>query len=128
MITQSTLEAMWACQREISTGEKLIEALEKEYSGEGTFHGQLNRSAPALKDAFGRRQFMQLGIPCGENSHRMYDVPPALAKTVILSCIAAKKVELLALNELAKIELESNASAPVVVAPVAEELPQSVEA
>src|SRR6185369_988934 len=58
---------------------------------------------PNLRDAFGRGRNLQLGIPSGENSHRLYDVHPKLAKSVIKAHIAEKQSELVQANERARI-------------------------
>ena len=64
-----------------------------------------DKTAPTLKDAFGRRRHLQLGIPSGENSHRLFDVPPPLAESVIRAHLAEQRKQLLLANERARIEL-----------------------
>lgn len=61
--------------------------------------------AATLKDAFGCRRQLQLGIPNGENGHRIFDVNPQLAESVIRAHIAQKQAELVVVNEQARIEL-----------------------
>ena len=54
---------------------------------------------------FGRKQGLQLGIPCGESGHTLLNVSPELAESVITAHIAARRAELVDINERARIEL-----------------------
>ncbi len=54
----------------------------------------MDKHAPSLRDCFGRRQHLELGIPCGENGHRLLKVDPSLAESVIRAHIANKEAEL----------------------------------
>ena len=100
MITQETCAAIYAAHREILAGEKLLEDMKKERS-----RMDADKYAPVLKDAFGRVRQLQLGIPSGENSHRLFDVSPVLAESVIRAHIENKRAELVEANERARIEL-----------------------
>ena len=100
MITQNTASDIWAAYREIEAAEKLLADMKAERS-----FGERDKHAPTLKDAFGRKRQLQLGIPSGENGHRIYDVAPELAESVIRAHIAKKRVELTEANERARIEL-----------------------
>jgi hypothetical protein len=100
MITKETCEAIWAAYREVETGEKLLSDM-KEIR-------ELNRidpHSPCLKDAFGRWQHLELGIPSGSNEHRLLRVSPALAESVIRAHIENKRAELAEAQERARIEL-----------------------
>ena len=100
MIEQQTAADIWNCYREIEAGEKLLADMEerkKEYPDD--------KHAQCLKDVFGRRRNLRLGIPSGEHSHTLIDVSPELAFSVIKSHIATKKAELVEINERARIEL-----------------------
>ncbi len=101
-ITQETAARIWQAYREIEASNKLLADMKAEREkpfGDGDKH------APTLKDAFGRRRQLQLGIPSGENCHRIFDVSPLLAESVIRAHIAAKEKELVESNEQARIEL-----------------------
>lgn len=99
MITQETAEAIWTAYREISASEKLLlDMKEAEKWG-------VDKHAPTLTDAFGRKRLLQLGIPSGENGHRIFDVRPELAVSVINAHIAQQRVNLVEANERARIEL-----------------------
>lgn len=99
MITQETASLIWAAYREIEMGEKLLQDMAEAMKWEE------DKTAPTLKDAFGRRRHLQLGIPSGENSRRLFDVPPPLAESVIRAHIAEQKKQLTLANERARVEL-----------------------
>lgn len=101
MITQETAAMIWNAYREIAAAEKLLADIEKE----NQCRTAEERKLPALKDAFGTRRHLQLGIPSGENSHRLLEVRPSLADAVIRAHIEHKRAELSEANERARIEL-----------------------
>jgi prophage maintenance system killer protein len=103
MITQETAEKIWASYREIGASEKLLADMEKARK-----QGRTRRDEATLKDAFGRRQHLQLGIPSGENAHTIYRVAPELAESVIKAHIAKQKALLVEANESARIELDTD--------------------
>lgn len=99
-IKQETAAKIWQCYREIETAKKLLNDLDEKIK-----NNRFNPHEQHLKDAFGHRQNMQLGIPSGENGYRLFDVSPNLAKSVIISHIAFKEAELTDVNEQARIEM-----------------------
>ncbi len=104
MITQETCALIYAAHREIASGEKLLEDMKKERDRIGV---DGDKYSPTLRDHFGRVRQLQLGIPCGDNSHRLFDVSPVLAESVIRAHIQNKRAELVQANEIARIELGS---------------------
>jgi hypothetical protein len=65
------------------------------------------RQAPDIRDAFGRHQDgLQLGVPHGNNGHRLFNVPWVLAKPVIEAHIAQQHAVIAALSETARLELQ----------------------
>lgn len=100
LITQDTAAKIYQCYRELSTAEKLL--LDMEEVRKKNRHDPFEQN---LRDAFGHMRPLQLGIPSGENSHRLFDVSPDLAGSVIRAHIAHKKAELIEINEQAHIEL-----------------------
>lgn len=100
MITQETAACIYRAYREIEAGEKLLTDMETIRKAQG-----LDKTAPTIRDAFGRPQHLQLGIPSGENGHRILDVAPELAESVIRAHIAKKRAELAEVQERARIEL-----------------------
>lgn len=105
MITQETAAMIYRAYREIEAGQKLLTDMKAIREREG-----LDKTAPTIKDAFGRPQHLQLGIPSGENAHRILDVSPVLAESVIRAHIENKRAELAECQERARIELEGGAA------------------
>lgn len=98
-ITQPTAAAIWTAYREIETGKKLLQELQQRIKD-----GDEN---PNPRDPFGNQRPYQLGVPNDSNGHRLFDVAPRLAASIIRAHIAEKETELLQANEQARIELET---------------------
>lgn len=96
MITQQTAYDIWVAYDEIAKGQKLIADMEKELK---------DGNDPNPQDPFGRRRNLQLGVPCGDNAHRLFDVQPKLAIAVIRAHIAEKQAFLQLACERARAEL-----------------------
>ena len=112
MITQKTAADIWQCYREINAGEKLLADMEERKKAYPE-----DKYAQHLKDVFGRGQNLQLGIPCGENGHKLFSVSPEMAGAVIRSHIAVKQAELVEINERVRIELASINPSPCIPPP-----------
>jgi hypothetical protein len=106
MITQETAARICECYREIEAAELLLKEMSE------TKPYEIERGQPTLKDAFGRRRHLELGIPSGDSSHRCYRVPPNLALSVLRAHIADKQRELVEANESARIELATSDNSP----------------
>lgn len=102
MITKETAELIWSAHREIECARQLLEDMAAERDRK-----HLPQDAATLRDAFGAVQHLQLGIPCGKDSHRLYRVSPKLAESAIRSHIATMESELAVANERARIELDA---------------------
>lgn len=85
MITKQTAYDIWIAYDEIDKSKKILADLE-ELLKKGE---EMN-----LRDTFGRHRCLQLGVPSGESSHRLFDVHPGLAIEVIKAHIAKKQSEL----------------------------------
>lgn len=101
MLSKETCEKIWHCHREIEAGEKLLADIKETIAKQR--HDPL---PPALKDHFGHRADLQLGIPSGDSSHRLFKVSFDLAEPVIRTHIANKKADLARLNEVALLEMD----------------------
>ena len=101
MITQETASAIWSAYREIEAAEKILSDIAEER--DKPFRTE-DKYAPTLKDAFGSKQHLQLGIPSGSNSHRLFQVKPQLAESVIRAHIGEMKARLIEANERARID------------------------
>lgn len=104
MITQETASSIWSAYREIEAAEKILSDIADERAK--PFRDD-DKFAPTLKDAFGRTRHLQLGVPSGSNGHRLFDVRPELAESVIRAHIAQMKVRLVEANECARVELSA---------------------
>ena len=112
MITQETAARVWTCYREIAAAEKLLKDMAEAFD-----KWQNDKHAATLKDAFGVRRQLQLGVPSGENGHRIFDVDPLLAQSVIRAHIGKKQAELVEANEQARIELANAEIEPTLNRP-----------
>jgi hypothetical protein len=102
MITMRTAERIWSAYREIETAKKLLSDM-KEVRGKE----YIRRDEPTLKDAFGRRQHLELGVPSGESGHRIFRVAPELAESVIRAHISKQERALVEAQESARIEIDT---------------------
>lgn len=112
MITNETLERIWHCKREIEAGNKLLTDMAEVLKQEEERCNRLSKTEPTLRDAFGRRRHLELGIPSGEGGHRIFQVSPILAESVIKAHIANKTAELAEATEQARIELSVPSASP----------------
>jgi hypothetical protein len=102
MITQETAARIWNCHREIQASEQLLEDMKK---AQAEASPDQDKNAPRLKDCFGQKRHLELGVPSGPDSRRIFRVAPKLANSVIASHIASMQAELVEANEQARIEL-----------------------
>jgi len=92
-----TARAIAFAYREIETAETLLAEI-AEATG--------RHPAPDIRDAFGRQVGgMELGVPSGSNSRRLFNVPWGLARPIIEAHIAQQKAVIAALSEKARSEL-----------------------
>ena len=98
MISKETAVDIALAYQEIERSEKLLSEIQDAVQ---------RREMPELRDAFGRRQDgLQLGVPSGDCSQRLFNVPWTMCKPVIEAHIMEQKALLIALNEKAAIELK----------------------
>jgi hypothetical protein len=65
-----------------------------------------------LRNAFGRDVFLELGVPSGDSSHRLFHVSNTLGRSVIAAHIARTQAELVEANEQARVELSVSVPCP----------------
>lgn len=105
-ISKKTAMDIALAYREVETPEALLAELSVALS---------RRNSPDIRDAFGRHQDgLQLGVPSGNNGHRLFNVPWVLARPIIEAHIAQQKSIIAALSELAATELAGGASLEAV--------------
>lgn len=106
MISQELAGKIWNCHREIEVGGKLLSDMAEAKKEADEREERANKKyATGLRDAFGRERGLTLGIPMGDNGHRILGVATDLARCVITAHIANKQAELVTLNEQARIEI-----------------------
>lgn len=99
MISQRTAAAIFNAHREVEAGKKLLTDLKAEKD-----RCKFDETEPRIEDVFGRRRRFQLGVPSGDNSHRLLAVSSDLAECIIRAHIAETEAELAKLNEIALVE------------------------
>lgn len=97
MISQKTAMDIALAYREVDTAEKLLAEITETMS---------SRCGVDIRDAFGRHQDgLQLGVPSGQNGHRLFNVPWKMAKPIIETHIAQQRALIAVLCERAAIEM-----------------------
>ena len=93
MIQKETATDIALAYREIETSQKLLADIEK---------AQDTVKPVDIRDVFGRpTKTMEVGVPTGDSSRRIFQMDYKLAKPVIEAHIAQCKAKLSALNEKA---------------------------
>jgi hypothetical protein len=83
--------------REVETAQKLLADIDESMS---------RNQMPDIRDAFGRHQDgLQLGVPSGQNGHRLFSVPWKLARPIIATHLAQQEAIIATLSEKARIEM-----------------------
>ena len=104
IISMKVASAIAFAHQEITKGEALLKELR-----DGKKWGR----PVDFRDAFGSRRELQLGIPSGDNAHRLYGVSPDLADYVIEAHVAKKRAELAELCVKARMELDGHVTVEV---------------
>lgn len=95
-VSKETSTAIAMAWREIEAAEGLLADIADTRS---------RNEAPDIRDAFGQRQDgLQLGVPSGQNRHRLFNVPWPLCKPIIEAHIAAQRGLIAVLSAKAIIE------------------------
>jgi hypothetical protein len=99
-ISKITATDIAMAHREIEIAEKLLAEIEEALN---------RRTTPDIRDAFGRRQDgLTLGVPSGENSHRLFNVPYAMARPIIRAHISQQRALIETLSVSALIEASAD--------------------
>lgn len=84
--------------REVETAEKLLTDVREQV--------RPGARGPDIRDVFGRTQHgLQLGVPSGDNSVRLFNVPFSLAAPIIEAHIAQQRALIATLTEKARLEM-----------------------
>lgn len=114
MIKQETCAEIWKCYREIETATKLLAELTNQIRKNAEAEDKAD--SPPFEDAFGRKRYLELGVPSGPDSRRLYEVPNELGVLVIEGYITSQQKELVELQ--AKAATEINLPMPDEASPV----------
>lgn len=96
-ISKETAHDIALAYREVETAEDLLAQINEAIS---------RRQTPDIRDAFGRqRDGLELGVPSGEGSRRLFNVPWTMAKPIIETHVARQRAIIATLSEKARIEL-----------------------
>lgn len=106
MITQDTAARIWRAYREIDAAKKLQADLKETQEKEKARNPDIDKKAATLTDTWGRKRHLQLGIPSGDDSTRIFHVSPQLGESVIRAHIANMEAELREAQEQARMELD----------------------
>ena len=99
LISKQTAMDIALAYREVENAENLLAEITDEFN---------RRTTPDIRDAFGRLQDgLQLGVPSGSNSHRLFNVPWSICKPVIELHIQEQRSKIAILTERAKDEMAS---------------------
>lgn len=98
MISKDLSRKIYNCHSELEKCDELIKKMSEAIDKTGE---------PKLLDAFGERKGLQLGIPCGDNGHKLLNVSPQMAIKVIQEHKDFNQSELKRLNGLALIQAEA---------------------
>jgi hypothetical protein len=103
-ISKETATDIALAYREVETAEKMLQELTEQ---------RQRWQQPDIRDAFGRLQGgLQLGVPSGKDSHRLFNVEWQIAIPIIETHIAAGKAKIRILTEKARVEIQRDPSAP----------------
>jgi hypothetical protein len=103
-ITMDTAAAIWKAHREIEAAKNmLVEIRDRKKAGDD----------PNPLDGFGRRRQYELGVPHGDNGHRLFGLSPELALHIIEAHITRKQAELVEACTRAALELNGDLPAAV---------------
>lgn len=99
LVDSKTAEAIAYAWREIETAEKLLADIRKALQ---------DRVMPDIRDAFGRQQRgLELGVPTGPTSQRLFHVDYQLAVPIIEAHIAQQRATIAAMSERTRIALSN---------------------
>lgn len=100
MITKETAVKIWNCYNEIENAEKIMADLAE--SSKKSLD-----EPPSLINAFGERCGLQLGVPYGSDSHRIFGVNFEMSIKIIQQHIDEKNRRLEELKAIATLELKA---------------------
>lgn len=96
-ISKETAQRIAFAYREVEVAEKLLAEINEALS---------HRTVPDIRDAFGRHHGgLELGVPNGDSSRRLFNVEWSLAVPIIEAHVAQHRAIIAALSETARAEM-----------------------
>ena len=95
MVREETARNIAICYQEIRNANKLLDDMRVELEKTGN---------PDIRDAFGNKKALELGVPTNRNGHRLFRVNPEMSVKIIEQHIEDNENILKELNVLALIE------------------------
>lgn len=105
MIREETARNIAICYQEIEKANKLLDDMKTELEKTGS---------PDIRDAFGDKKNLQLGVPTGCDSHRLFRVNPEISVKIIEQHIKDNENILNELNVLAMIETREKETTRII--------------
>jgi len=102
MITKETCVKIWNCWQQIDNSETLLKNMAEKLIKDK------EKTPPTLHNAFGENVGLQLGIPSGNETYRLYNINLELSTKVIETHIEEQKRKLKELEAICKIELHAD--------------------
>lgn len=96
VLSKALADRIWRAHREIEVAGKLLDDMRK---------ALLAGAPPTPLDPLDRRRHIELAVPTSEHGHRLFDLGPDLAATIIEAHIAEKREELREASNMARAEL-----------------------
>lgn len=103
-ISMACAHRIWSAHREIETGTRLLADMRAEIA---------NGNEPNPERPAGRQRNLQLGVPNQMDGHRIFNIAPTLAITVIEAHITDQKRELAIACVAARMELDGAVEQPI---------------
>lgn len=100
MITKETAVKIFHAHQEVEKSKKLIADMAEIVAKDK------EKKIPYLHNAFGERSGLQLGVPSGDNAHRLFNVNLELSLKIIEKHIEEQQTRLTELMAIAAIELK----------------------
>lgn len=100
MISKETAVKIWNCYNEIESAENLLSEMAKSLT-------ELPDEPPSLRNAFGERCGLELGVPMGGGSQRIFGVKTEMGVKIINNHIREKQEKLEELKAIAILELKT---------------------
>ena len=104
MLSKEICVKIWNAYQQVENGKKLIEEMEE------VLRNNKDLKEPCFRNAFGERVGLELGVPSGRDSSRIFGLSNVLGKKIIKEHVRNSKKRLKELMKEAEFELCSSAA------------------